>query len=209
MNIQERIEEIKLAVKRGIEQGLNIVSNTPLGVNVQYSEEPIIVSTNMSELIIRFVACDFKFLCRIPLWVNTQYSRYDLTSDGALLASFNVIRSARIDQWVFDTMINSQEYSSWVKWKQTVEDIEDQKVDLDSKIEFSLRVQHTKNRFTRIEGDEVWDYIEMPTDTTMKFVDPKSSEALQSARLEISFEGEELSIEDLMSEFRRQYVEKQ
>lgn len=206
MKLQERVEEIKLGVKRAIEQGLDIVSNTPLGVNVTYSESPIIVTTNMCELLIRFVAYDFKFLCRIPLWVNNHY---DLTSDGDLLTSFNAIRSARIDQWVLDTMINSKEYRSWVEWKQTVEDIEEQKAELGSKIEFSLTVQHTKNRFTRIEGEEVWDYVEMPTDTTMKFVDPKSSETLQSARLEISFEGEELSIEDLMSEFRRQYVEKQ
>lgn len=206
MKLQNRIEEIKLGVKRGIEQGLDIVSNTPLGVNVTYSNSPIIVTTNMCELLIRFVTHDFKFLCRIPLWVNGQY---DLTSDGDLLTSFNTIRSARIDQWVFATMTDSKEYSSWVGWKQTVEDIEEQKVDLDSKIEFSLTVQHTKNRFTRIEGDEVWDYVEMPTDSTMKFVDPKNNETLEAARLEISFEGEELSIEDLVSEFRRQYEEKQ
>ena len=207
MNAQQRLDELRITVKSAIDQALNTVANTRLGLRVIYREDNISVTTTTSELLIRFIASDFKFLCRIPLWVNNYY---DLTSDGDLLTSFNTIRAARIDQWVFDTMLGCQELQHWISWNQVKESMDEEKANQQpSNISFSLTVQHTKNRFTRIEGDEVWDYVEMPTDTTMKFVDPKNSETLQSARLEISFEGEELSIEDLVTEFRRQYVEKQ
>lgn len=201
MNSQDRIEDIRKAVKSGIEKGLDVVSNTPLGLRVTYSNDHLNVFTTMSELLIKFKTYDFKFCCRIPLWVNGQY---DLTSCGDLLTSFNHIRSMKIDEWVFATLTESAEYQGWVASQQIYESIT--KSESEPTIKFGITIHHTKNRYTRISGEEVWKYVDMPTPSTMKLVDPDSNEDIQGGHLEVICDGE-LDLSDICEAFRHQYLE--
>lgn len=193
----KQIESIKDAVKRGIEMGLDVITNTPLAVNFIYAkDEPVVVTTNMSQLVIRFMAGTFMFTCRIPLWVDRVY---DLTSDSHLLSAFNNERFLRMEQWVMATMISQDEYQKWVSYKEPVKEHEPD-------IKFSVTVAHTKNRFTRIEGEEMWNYVQMTDDETMKFVDAKIEGAVV-CRLEIEFTNGSLDMSEIQKEFLRQYKE--
>lgn len=199
MNSQKRVEELKLVVKRAIEEALDVVSNTRLGLRVRYCSDPIEVVTTMSELVIQFTANCFLFTCRIPLWVNGQY---DLTCDGDPLTSFNHIRSIKIDQWVFATMTDCVEYQQWLASQQAYEPA----AESEPVIKFGITIHHTKNRYTRISGEEVWKYVDMPTPSTMKLVDPDSNEDIQGGHLEVICDGE-LDLSDICEAFRHQYLE--
>ncbi|QBZ70834.1 hypothetical protein pETSU_253 [Edwardsiella phage pEt-SU] len=198
---EKQIEDIRKGVKNGIEKGLDVVSNTPLGLRVIYSADHLNVYTTMSELLIKFTANDFKFCCRIPLWVNGQY---DLTSDGDLLTSFNHIRSIKIDEWVFATITDCIEYQQWLGPQQAYEPVAESKGE--PVIKFGIIIHHTKNRYTRVSGEEVWKYVDMPTPSTMKLVDPDSNEDIQGGRLEVICDGE-LDLPAICEAFRHQYLE--
>lgn len=201
---QMQIEETRLAVKRGIEEGLDTVSNTMLGVNVIYRKDKINVYTTMSELLIGFTAAGFQFICRIPLWVNGQY---DLTSDGDLLTSFNSYRSLFIDTWVEQTLMCQGEFQKWVGYHSTL-DAEQEKELNEGRINFAVTIMHTKNRFSRIEGEEMWKYVDMPAPCTMKFIDPDDESEIVSARLEIEYAGTgEIPLDKICEAFRHQYLE--
>lgn len=199
-----QIEETRVAVKHCIENGLETISNTPLGVNVTYRKDSISVSTTMSQLLIGFKLSDFEFVCKIPLWVNGQY---DLTSVGDLLTSFNSYRSLFINTWVEQTLMNQEEFQKWVAHS-VMMDTEQEKELNDRRINFAITVMHTKNRFSRIEGEEMWKYVDMPAPCTMKFIDPDDESEIVSARLEIEYAGTgEIPLDKICEAFRHQYLE--
>lgn len=199
---QAQIEETRLAVKRGIEEGLDTISNTMLGVNVIYRKDGINVYTTMSQLLIGFTVNGFQFICRIPLWVNGQY---DLTSDGDLLTSFNSYRSLFIDTWVEQTLMCQEEFQKWVGYHST---LDAEKEPNEHQISFAITVMHTKNRFSRIEGEEMWKYVDMTGPCTMKIIDPNDNSEIISARLEIEYAGtDDLPLDKICEAFRHQYLE--
>lgn len=199
-----QIEETRAAVQRCIEDGLETISNTPLGVNVTYRKDNISVSTTMSQLLIGFKLSDFEFICKIPLWVNGQY---DLTSCGDLLTSFNNYRFLFIKTWVEQTLMNQEDFQKWVAYS-AMTDVEQEEQQNVSQINFAITVMHTKNRFSRIEGEEVWKYIDMPTPHSMKIIDPDDESEIVGARLEIEYAGTgEIQLDKICEAFRHQYLE--